>query len=576
MTIVRFNLINIFKRYIPYLKDFKLYFFFVFIGICLTIIANVATAHIMQPMMDKLFIAKDEDMLIKIPLLMLGIYFLKGVGRYIQSVFTTYIGQHVVTTFRTKLLNKLLFLDIAYLQNARSGEMISRIINDISRIQYFVSSMLPEFIRELFTVIALIGYVLYLNAELAFYALIVLPIVILPIAYISRKLKKISFGSQEKNSDLLSMLNEIFKNIEMIKNHSSEGFELKKFAKENWEFFKINMKAIYFNELSSPILEIIGALGLALVIYVGAKEVYASTMSVGEFMAFLTAIGLVFQPARGLGKIYTKMQDALVASVRVFEILDKEASIIDGKKELEKINKIEFNNVYLKYEDKEALKGIDFKVIRPKKIALVGESGGGKSSIINLILRFYDTSGGEILINDENIKNYTLSSLRKDIAIVSQRVYIFNDSIASNVAYGFKVDEKRVLQALKDANAYDFVKQMDDGMYTNLLEGGENLSGGQKQRLSLARALYKHASVLILDEATSALDNESEAQILETIDKVSKDKIIISIAHRLGTIKDYDEIYVVEDGKIVANGSHKDLIKTSINYQKLYEKSIKG
>jgi len=541
----------------------------------MTIFANVATAHIMQPMMDKLFIEKEQGMLETIPLLMLGIYFIKAAGRYIQSIFTSYIGQHIVTQFRSAVLSKMLFLDMSFISSARSGELISRIVNDIARIQYFVSLMLPEFIRELFTVIALIGYVLYLNAELAFYSLIILPIVILPIAALSRKLRKISYGSQEKNADLLSRLSEMFNNIELIKSSATEEFELKKFAKENWELFKINMKAVYFNELSSPILEIVGAVSLAVVIFLGAQDVYANKMSVGEFMAFLTAIGLVFQPARGLGIIYTKMQDALAASSRVFDILDKENEIVDGEEILDKIECIEYKDVVLDYGDKRALNGVSFAVQKPYRLALVGDSGGGKSSVINLLLRLYDTSAGTIFINKKDIKSYTIASLREHIAVVSQRVYIFNDSLAYNVAFSDTFDEDRVIAALKKANAYDFVKEMPEGIYTVMQEFGSNLSGGQRQRIALARSLYKDASVLVLDEATSALDNESEAEILAIIEEEAKDKIVIAIAHRLQSVASFDELLLMREGKIIARGKHSELLEDSKEYKLLYAKSKK-
>jgi len=541
----------------------------------MTIFANVATAHIMQPMMDKLFISKEQQMLTAIPLIMLGIYFIKALGRYIQSVFTSYIGQHIVTQFRSAVLSKMLFLDMSFIASARSGELISRIVNDIGRIQYFVSLMLPEFIRELFTVVALIGYVLYLNAELAFYSLIILPIVILPIAALSRKLRKISYGSQEKNADLLSRLSEMFNNVELIKSSATEDFEIKKFAKENWELFKINMKAVYFNELSSPILEIVGAISLAVVIFLGAQDVYANKMSVGEFMAFLTAIGLVFQPARGLGIIYTKMQDALAASQRVFDILDRDSEIKDGKDILKSIEKIEYRDVCLNYGDKRALDSISFQITKPYRIALVGDSGGGKSSVINLLLRLYDTDRGSVLINDKDIKNYTISSLREHIAVVSQRVYIFNDSLAYNVAYRDDFDEQKVIEALKKAHAYEFVQAMSDGIYTIMQEFGSNLSGGQRQRIALARALYKDASVLVLDEATSALDNESEAEILKILEEEAKEKIIITIAHRLQSVEDYNELLLLSAGKIIQHGRHEELLLSSEIYQKLYEKSQK-
>ena len=568
-------MLPVLKRYLPYLKNYKLYFFFVFIGIVMTITANVAMAQIMQPMMDNLFIAKQKDMLVIVPLLMLGIFVLKGVGRYIQSVFTSFIGQQIVTQFRSLVVAKMLRLDMEYINSARSGEMISRVMNDIGRIQYFVSLMLPEFIRESLTVVALIGYVVYLNAELAFYSLIVLPIVILPIAYLARKLRKISFGAQEKNADLLARLGEIFNNIELVKTSASEPFEVKRFAKENWEFFKVTMKSVYVGELASPILEIIGALSIAIVIFLGAKDVYADKMSVGEFMAFLTAIGLVFQPARGLGIIYAKMQDALAASERVFEVLDTPSSIHDGDNELERVETIAFEDVKLRYGETEALKGISFLIERPKRVAFVGESGGGKSSIVNLLVRLYDATSGRVLYNGEDIKEYKLSSLRKEVSVISQRVYIFQDTIAYNVAYGMEFDETKVIEALKAAHAWEFVEKMEEGIYTLLQENGTNLSGGQKQRIALARAFYKNSSVLILDEATSALDNESEAKILDSIEHFAKEKIVIAIAHRLTTIENYDQIFVMQKGKIVESGTHTELLERSNYYQKKYKKSIK-
>ena len=567
--------LDVFRRYLPYLKKYKLYFFFILIGIFMTIAANVAMAQIMQPMMDKMFIAKQKNMLVIIPLLMLGIFILKGMGRYIQSVFTSYVGQQIVTQFRSLVVGKMLQLDMEYINSARSGELISRVMNDIGRIQYFVSLMLPEFIRESLTVVALVGYVVYLNPALAFYSLIVLPVVLLPIAYLARKLRKISFGAQEKNADLLARLGEIFNNIELVKTSASESFEVKRFAKENWEFFKVTMKSVYFGEMASPILEIIGAVSIAIVIFLGAKEVYADKMSVGEFMAFLTAIGLVFQPARGLGIIYAKMQDALAASQRVFEIVDTSTTIVDGTKELERVDNIEFENVELRYGDTIALKDVSFAIQRPKRVAFVGESGGGKSSIVNLLVRLYDATKGVVRYNGTDIKEYKLSSLRKEVSVISQRVYIFQDTIAYNVAYGMEFDEERVIEALKEAHAWEFVSEMEEGIYTLLQENGTNLSGGQKQRIALARAFYKNSSVLILDEATSALDNESETKILDSIERFAREKIVIAIAHRLTTIEEYDIIYVLQKGRIIASGTHQELLKNSSYYLELYTKSIK-
>jgi subfamily B ATP-binding cassette protein MsbA len=293
-------------------------------------------------------------------------------------------------------------------------------------------------------------------------------------------------------------------------------------------------------------------------------------MSVGEFTAFITAIGLVFQPIRRIGSIYSKIQDAVSASERVFEMLDIENKIVDGDKVLkEDINRIEFKNVNLKYDDVYVLDDINIDIKNSEKIALVGDSGGGKSTFINMLLRFYDPHNGEILINGINIKEFTQESLKRHISLVTQRIYIFQDTLAANVAYAQEIDEKRVKEALVLADAWSFVESLEEGIYTKMEEFGSNLSGGQRQRIAIARAIYKNASLILFDEATSALDNESEKRIQSALDEYTKDKITITIAHRLSTIEHADKILVMQKGKIIAVGKHKELLESCEVYQRL-------
>jgi len=468
------------------------------------------------------------------------------------------------------LLSKIINLDMTFLYLNRSGELISRVTNDITRIQYFVSNMLPELFRESLTVVALIAYIIYLNATLAFYALVVLPVVIYPLIAIAKKLKKYSHRSQAKNADVVTRLTEVFNNSEIIKANATEKYEMNRFCVENWKFFKINMKAVYVGEIVSPMMEIIGATGLAAVIFVGGREVYNGNMSVGEFTAFLTAVGLVFQPIRRIGSIYSKVQDAMAASERVFEILDTQSRIVDGEKLLsEDIKSIEFHKVMLKYEDSYALNSVNLTIKQGENIALVGDSGGGKSTFINMLLRFYDPDSGYIKVNALDIKEYQQESLKHHISLVSQRIYIFQDTLASNVAYGQEIDVKRVHASLKLADASDFVDSLECGIETTMEEFGANLSGGQRQRVAIARAIYKHSSLLLFDEATSALDNESEKRIQKALDNYTKDKITITIAHRLSTILHADKILVMQKGKIVASGTHTELLDSSEVYQRL-------
>ena len=562
---------EIVKRFWPYIKEYKLYYMLVIFGGILILISTVATAQIMKPMMDDMFIDKKKEMLYLIPFGLIAIYVTKAIGKYIQTVFMEYIGQSIVTRFREILLDKMINLDMAFLYTNRSGELISRVTNDISRIQFFVSNMLPDMFRDLLTVVALVGYIVYLNPLLSFYTLIVVPLIIYPLMLIARKLKKYSHRSQSKNADLVSRLTEVFNNSEIIKANATEKFEISRFSVENWNFFKINMKAIYVGALVSPIMEVIAVMGLAAVVYVGGKEVFDGKMTVGEFTAFITAVGLVFEPIRKLGGTYSKIQDALAASERVFEVIDKENAIKDGPKELqEDIKSIEYKDVVLKYENTNILDGISLKINQGEHIALVGDSGGGKSTFMNMLLRFYDPDSGEILINGINIKELTQKSLKHHIALVSQRIYIFQDTLAANVAYGEEtIDEQKVIEALKLADAYDFVMNLEEGIHTMMSEAGANLSGGQRQRIAIARAIYKHASLLLFDEATSALDNESEKRIQKALDAYTKDKITITIAHRLSTIEHADKILVLQKGAIVASGTHKELLECSGVYQRL-------
>jgi ATP-binding cassette, subfamily B, bacterial MsbA len=564
-----------FKRYKPYLKEYKLQFFYTIVGIGLTVTATAAVAQVMQPLIDEVLVAKDAQMLKLIPFIVIGIYIAKAAGRYIQSIAMGYIGLHIVTRLRTELLEKMLHLEMAFMHEHHSGQLISRIMSDISRVRYFVSTMLAELVRESLTVVALIIYVIQLNPRLAMYALVAIPLIIYPLILIAKRLKRYSHRSQVKNADVVARLSETFNNGEIIKANATEVYEVKRFDRENWKFFKIRFKAILVGDAVPPLLEIIASGGIGAVIFIGGSEVVSGRMTPGELTAFLTAVGLMLDPVRRVGAIYSKMQDAIAATERIFTIRDRETGIEDGTRVLDAdIAAIEFSGVGLRYGEKQALDAIDFSVGAGQHIALVGDSGGGKSSLINLLLRFYDTSDGEIRINGTPIREFTQASLRHHIALVSQRVYIFNDTLAANVAYGQEIDEARVMEALRLSDAEAFVAVLPEGIHTIMEEFGANLSGGQRQRIAIARTIYKHASLLLLDEATSALDNESEKRIQQALEAYAKDKITITIAHRLSTIEHADCIYVFKEGRIVGTGTYKELLEHSEEFQKLAGKMV--
>lgn len=560
-----------YKQYIPYFKEYKLKFLFAVIGMALVAGGTAGTAYIIEPLLDDIFINKDRNMLFVMPFIIVALYSSKGFGGYIQTYYISFIGQDIIRIIRDKLLKHVLKLDIDFFQRKHSGELISRITNDINRIQSAVSNQIADMIREFLTIIGLVTVAIYQSAELSFYGLVVIPLAIIPLGKLAKKMKKLSFKSQESVSDITSHLSETFNNIELIKANSTEKLELSRFSAHNQNFFNINIKAVKVNALVSPLMEIIGSLGFAAVIIVGGAQVIDGILTTGSFLSFTTALFMLYTPIKRLSRLYNQMQDALAANERINELFSHSKTIISGSNTLEKVNTIVFDKVKLKYDDFTALDNISLEAKLGDKIALVGDSGGGKSSLVNLIIRFYDTSKGALKINGKDIKDYSISSLRNKISIVTQRVYILNDTIAANVSYGCDVKEEKVIEALKQAHAYEFVQSLENGIDTILDEAGTNLSGGQRQRIAIARALYKDPVILILDEATSALDNESESIISEIIDEISANKITFIIAHRLSTIKSANKIAVFKKGNIIAQGSEEDLLNRCEEYKRLYK-----
>jgi len=560
-----------FKQYIPYYKNYKRQFFFALIGMIMVALGTSGTAYVIKPVLDEIFINKDETMLQILPFVVVVLYALKGFGGYIQTYYISFIGSDIIRVVRDKFLSHILIQDIKFFHHKHGGELLSRVTNDISAIQSAVSSHIAVIIMEIFTIIALIIVIVYQSPMLAFYGLVVLPVIVYPLSLLAKKMKKLSHQAQEKVSSLTSNLSEIFNNIEIIIANNSQQKQSEDFAKINKEYFHIGIRGVKTNALVSPLMEIIGAMAAATVIAIGGMEVIKGNMTVGSFFSFMTALFMLYTPIKRLSTVYNKFQGAIAANERINDIFATNNEIIEGKEILnENIQNITFKNIGLKYDDKVALKNINLSAKKGQKIALVGDSGGGKSSLVNLLLRFYDPQEGILSFNNKNIQNFTFKSLRDNISIVTQRVYIFNDTVANNIAFGDDVDEEKVKDALKQAHALDFIEQLEEGIYTKLDEFGSNLSGGQRQRIAIARALYKKPQILIFDEATSALDNESESIITKVLDEVSSDKITFVIAHRLSTIKNADKIVVFKDGQIICKGNEESLLEGCEEYKRLH------
>ena len=558
------------RTYWPEYRHYRSKLLLAFVAMVMVAGASAATAWMIKPLLDEIFLNKNTTLLYVLPLFIMLAYLIKGVGAYVQLYTMSFVGQDIVRKVRDRLLSHLLHLDLAFFHRYHSGELISRVTNDIGRIQNAVSSDLATLVREALTAAALIGVVIYQSPSLAFVTLVVIPAAYFPVDLISRRLRKISHTAQTRNAVLTANLSEMFANVEAIKAYHTEAFEAERFARANQSYLDISMKSVRIGGLVVPVMELFSSISGALVIGLGGKEVIDGNLTVGAFFSFVTALFMAVDPIRRMSQTFTQFQDAVAAQERIQAMLALAPEVRSGDQELRDVEHIAFDRVSLAYGDKAALQEVSLEANKGQVIALVGGSGGGKSSIAALLLRFFDASAGAVALNGRDIRAYSFTSVRQRIAIVTQRVHIFNDSIAANVAYGAPVDEARVVDALKKANLWEHVASLPEGIHTLLNEAGTNLSGGQRQRIAIARALFRDPRVLILDEATSALDNQSEAAILETIRALVPEIITIIIAHRLKSVEIADRIYLIQDGRVLCQGSQAELMRDCVHFRELY------
>ena len=525
-------------------------------------------AYIIRPILDNIFVSKNVDSLYLLPILVICIYFFKGIGRYIQAYNTAYISENIIARLRLDTLRHIIYLDLKFFYTYSSGDIVSRFSNDLTNIRMFFADYIASSVKDIITIIVLLVVIISSNAEMAFYALVVMPTCIYPLSFLAKKIKGISHQNQHTIAKLISKMTEIINNYETIKSHIAEEIELKEFDKISLKVKDISIREEKTNALVSPIMEVISAIGIAFVIVAGGNYVIADEMSIGAFFSFVTALLMIYEPIKRTTQNYNKMHSMSASFERILELSKAKSDIIDGTKNIDKIKSIKFENVFLKYGKKNVLKNINIKINEGESIALIGGSGGGKTSFINLINRFLDSSDGSIYINDKDIKTLKQKSLRSKIALVSQRIFIFNDTIKHNICYSYDYNEEKLKNAISLANA-EFIYDLKEGISTILDEFGTNLSGGQRQRIAIARAIYKDPDVYIFDEATSALDGKSENIIKESIKNISKNKIVLIIAHRLSSISYSDKIMIFNKGEIVDFGKSEDIRENSIAFKEL-------
>jgi subfamily B ATP-binding cassette protein MsbA len=551
-------------------------------SVCSAVVAamTAATAYLVKPAVEKLFEQKDSQMLVLIPTAVIAVFAVKGIAAYGSQYLLNYAGQSIIMQLRNRLYNHIQDLSLAFFQREKTGDLMSRISNDVNIISTMFTSAVTGSIRDCFTIFGLLSVTFYLIPKLAIYAFIVLPVAAFPIFHFGRKVRRVRRGAQESAADMNAFLHETFMGSKIVKAFGMEDHEKRRFAQKSRKIFRLEMKETRVKALSSPFMEFLGGIGIAYIIWYGGKHVIAGTYSFGTFMSFLTAVGFMYEPLKKLSKLNNAVQRGMAAIDRIFDILERENDIIESASpiQLRRVpHRIIFNNVSFKYDRDRVLKNINLKVGAGEIVALVGMSGGGKTSLVNLIPRFYDVTGGEILIDDIDIRKTSIESLRDQIAIVTQEPILFNDTVRNNIAYGnLDASEKDILAAAEAAYAYDFIKRFPEGFNTSIGELGGRLSGGQKQRICIARALLKDAPILILDEATSSLDSESEVLVQKALGNLMKGRTTFVIAHRLSTIGYAHRIIVIVDGLIVEEGMHEQLLALNGEYYKLYQMQFAG
>ena len=541
---------------------------------------TAATAYLVKPAVEKLFEQKDSQMLVLIPTAVIAVFAVKGIAAYGSEYLLNYVGQSIIMQLRNRLYNHIQDLSLAFFQREKTGDLMSRISNDVNIISTMFTSAVTGSIRDCFTIFGLLSVTFYLIPKLAIYAFIVLPVAAFPIFHFGRKVRRVRRGAQESAADMNAFLHETFMGSKIVKAFGMEDHEKRRFAQKSRKIFRLEMKETRVKALSSPFMEFLGGIGIAFIIWYGGKHVIAGTYSFGTFMSFLTAIGFMYEPLKKLSKLNNAVQRGMAAIDRIFDILERENDIIEMASPLRlqrTPHRITFNNVSFKYDRDRVLKNINLKVSAGEIVALVGMSGGGKTSLVNLIPRFYDVTEGAILIDDVDIRKISIRSLRDQIAIVTQEPILFNDTVRNNIAYGnLDASENDILAAAEAAYAYDFIKSFPEGFNTSIGELGGRLSGGQKQRICIARALLKDAPILILDEATSSLDSESEVLVQKALGNLMKGRTTFVIAHRLSTIGYAHRIIVIVDGRIVEEGMHDQLLALNGEYYKLYQMQFAG
>ena len=560
----------------PYLK----WIGFALVGMVFVAGATAASAWLMKPVINDVFVAKNKEFLLPISIAVLVTFAIKGFANYAQSVIMHYVGQRIITDTQHRLYGHLTRMDLGFFHQTPTGSLISRFTVDINMMRAAVSNALTGIGKDFLTLIFLVGVMFIQDRYLAVIAFVVFPVAILPIVKLGQRIRKVTVSTQEEIGQFTTLLEQTIQGARVVKAYRMEEYEKGRFRKIAERVFQLVFKSARIRSMASPIMETLGGVAVALVIFYGGFRVIEESMNPGAFFSFITALLLAYEPMKRLANLNASLQEGLASAQRLFGLLDTKPNIIDKPDAATlkiKGGNIVLNQVNFSYIPKHpVINGVSLSVPAGKLVALVGPSGAGKSTILNLIPRFYDVDSGIIKIDGIDVKNATLDSLRRNIALVSQDIILFDDTVRANIAYGRPdASEKEITQAAKNAAAHDFIEAMSNGYDTYVGEHGTKVSGGQRQRLAIARAMLKNAPILLLDEATSSLDAESEREVQAALMELMKGRTTLVIAHRLSTVIEADLIHVIDNGKLVESGNHPELLSKNGTYARLYALQFK-
>ncbi len=566
---------ELYTRLLRYVLPYRWVFALAILGTVLLAATEPVLPALLKPLLDGSFVDRDPTIMMWMPMVLVGLFVVRGLAGYLGAVSMRWVANRVVMDLRTAMFARVLELPASYFDHRPSGQIISKLTYDVTRVMQASTDVLVVLVRDTLTILGLMGWMFYLNWQLSLVSLVVAPPTAWVIWTISSRLRRLSRSLQRSMGDMTDVIQEAAVGHKVVKLYGGREYETRRFHKVNNWVRRYHMKVATASEANTPIVQLLAVLALSVVIYLATLQSQAGAISVGSFVSLFGAMALMFTPIRRLTRINEKLQMGLAAAESVFGLVDEKPEQNLGSRVVGRAQgNVEFRNVRFTYEPGgiEVLKGIELQIQSGETVALVGRSGSGKTTLVNLLPRFYTQSLGQILLDGVDIQQITLGDLRRNIAYVGQETVLFNDTIAANITYGqgSSADTQAVQQAAERAHVLEFADALPDGLDTLIGEGGVRLSGGQRQRIAIARALMKDAPILILDEATSSLDNESEALIQEALESLREGRTSIVIAHRLSTIERADRIVVMEDGRIVEMGDHASLLRQNGVYARLY------